>query len=127
MSTRVRTTISVDAEVLATFKKLADLGEVSVGRFIGDWLADTADGAEHVALELVKVKEASKGVFRNIHLKLGVADVRSLVGGPDAAPRTTERSEAVAVRQEGQGEDAPSSNTGLKSTHQVKKVTGGNA
>ena len=125
MSERVRTTISVDVDVLATFKKLADMGEVSVGRFIGDWLADTADGAEHVALELVRAKEASKGVLRDIHMRLGVSDVRSMVAAQEAAP--TSKLRAAEVRPHGSGQDAPSSNTGLKSGRQGKKVVGGDA
>lgn len=127
MSERVRTTISVDADVLATFKKLADLGEISVSRFIGDWLADTADGAQHVAIELLRAKEASKGLLRGIHMQLGVGDVRAMVSAPEDATRSTEPREGGAARPEGSGHGAPSSNTGLKVGRQAKKVAGGNA
>lgn len=113
MSERVRTTISVDPDVLATFKRLADLGQVSVGRFIGDWLSDTADGAEHVALELSRAKEASRGVLRDLHVRLGVSEVRSMVA---AAAQDVQGAQRPVRPAQGSGQDAPSSNTGLKSS-----------
>lgn len=127
MSERVRTTISVDSEVLQVFKGLADMGNVSVGRFIGDWLADTADGAQHVAVELELAREASRGAIRDIHAKLGVGDVARMVGQALPASEPAPRPPAAAARTDtapARGSGAPSSNTGLKSPGSGKKSSG---
>lgn len=128
MSERVRTTISVDSEVLQVFKGLADMGNISVGRFIGDWLADTADGAQHVAVELERAREASRGAIRDIHAKLGVGDVARMVSQASPAAEPAPRPPAAGARTDAapaQGSGvAPSSNTGLKSPGPGKKSSG---
>lgn len=131
MSDRVRTTISVDVEVLDVFKRLADMGGVSVGRFVGDWLADTADGAQHVAAELERAREASRGAIRDIHAKLGVRDVLDMIGDKDqpsaATGRMLDAQQPAAGSAQWLGRSAaPSSNTGLKSPRAKKKAVEGN-
>jgi hypothetical protein len=61
MGERVRTTISVAPEVLEVFKQMAAAGGVSTSRAMGDWLADTVDGAQFVS---AKVQEARKAPSR---------------------------------------------------------------
>lgn len=131
MVERVRTTISVDDDVLAIFKSIADTSGVSVGRFIGDWLADTSDGAQHVAAELARAREASRGAIRNIHAKLGVGDVIAMVANAEPSLQA-DQVQGAQRRVPGQPAGmvlpvAPSSNTGLKSPRSGKKVTGGNS
>lgn len=43
MSDRIRLTISVEPEVHAIFSKMAEASGMSLGKCMGDWLADTAE------------------------------------------------------------------------------------
>jgi hypothetical protein len=63
---RVRLTVSVPAETLEIFRTMADAAGLSVGRCIGDWLADTADGAQFVAHKMLEAKRAPKTVMREM-------------------------------------------------------------
>ena len=45
-SNRKRLTISVDEDVLNKFRRMSKASGVSLGRTIGDWLADTQEAAE---------------------------------------------------------------------------------
>jgi hypothetical protein len=72
---RIRLTISVSPETHATFQRLAGASNMSIGRAMGDWLADTMDAAEHAAELMEKARAAPKEVMRQVHAyALGLAD-----------------------------------------------------
>jgi hypothetical protein len=63
---RVRTTISLTPDALAVFKRMADAGNMSVSRCMGDWLVDTADAAEMLTLKMEEAKRAPLKVMREM-------------------------------------------------------------
>lgn len=121
MADRIRTTISLDPEVHAIFVKMADASGTSVSRCMGDWLADTAEGAQFVASKMQEARKAPKTVMRELQamahglheeisagvsgLRLGAVGARP-TGGSAARPRPGAASAAV---------EPPSSPTGVKS------------
>lgn len=109
MADRIRTTISLDPEVHAIFVKMADASGTSVSRCMGDWLADTAEGAQFVASKMQEARKAPKAVMRELQamahglheeISAGVSALRL------ARPRPGAASAAV---------EPPSSPTGVKS------------
>jgi hypothetical protein len=117
MTDRIRTTISVPQDVHEIFKHMADVAGVSVSRCMGDWLAETADGAQHVSMQLQRAREASLKGIRELH--------SSLKNGESVNKNTTEeavledaRSAAPRARM---APRPPYSNTGLKSPTVGKK------
>jgi hypothetical protein len=120
---RIRTTISVDKEVHQIFVAMADAGGMSVSRCMGEWLADTAEGAQFVAQKMKEAKAAPKTVMRELqaaamgmHGMVGevLDDMRS--GKTPPPDRAGARRAAVISRSK-----APSSNTGLNSPKSPKK------
>lgn len=63
---RVRTTVSIDPEVLAVFKRMAASARISVGRAIGDWCADTVDGAQFVTQKMEQARKQPQLVMREM-------------------------------------------------------------
>lgn len=113
MADRIRTTVSIDPEVLEIFRVMADAGGLSVSRCIGEWLADTAEGAQLVATKMVEARRAPGRVMREMQaasrglveeIDRAASDLRHARGGlrPDGGTAAGRSS-------------APSSNTGLKS------------
>lgn len=112
MSERIRTTISLSPEVHAVFVRMAEAGGTSVSRCMGDWLADTIDGAQFVAMKMEEARKAPKTVMREMRsMAVGLLEEvatfeegmrRGAVGGRAARAAAPQRS-------------APSSPTGLKS------------
>lgn len=66
MQKRIRLTIAVTPEVHAEYTRLAELAGVSVSRAMGDWLADTIEGAQLVALKMRQAKESPQKVLREL-------------------------------------------------------------
>ena len=64
---RIRLTISVTPEVHEIFTRMAEASGQSLGRCMGDWLEDTADGAQFVAKKMVEARAAPKTVMREMH------------------------------------------------------------
>jgi hypothetical protein len=79
MSDRIRLTISVEPEVHAIFSKMAEASGMSLGKCMGDWLADTAEGAQFVAMKMEEARKAPKTVMREFQ-----AMARGLVEEVDA-------------------------------------------
>lgn len=115
MSERVRTTISLSPEALEIFKRMAEAGNMSVSRCMGDWLTDTADAAEMITLKMEEAKRAPMRVVR---------EMRAMVAG--LASSVDESADIVRQRQREAREGAaggapsgssaaqpPSSNTGV--------------
>lgn len=121
MTERVRLTITVPAETHAVFQRMADVSGQSLGRVMGDWLTDTAEGAQIVVKKLQEAREAPKLVMREFR-----AMAVGLVEEIDATHQQLQRENSWyaghaerAASQPPAGRrtrsSAPSSNTGLKS------------
>lgn len=63
----VRVTVPVDPDVLEAFKRLASAQGVSVGRAMGEWLADTVDGVDYMTDLLHKARKAPHLAVRELH------------------------------------------------------------
>jgi len=98
----VRLTISVSPKVHQTFKRISEAGGGSTGRAMGDWLADTLDGAAFMAEKMEQARSAPAMVVRELHsYALGLSDQTTAlmeairqgkstaVGGDALAPRQT--------------------------------------
>ncbi len=73
---RIRLTISVSPEAHAVFRRMADATGMSLGMAMGEWLDDTAEGADLLAQKLVEARESPKIVVREMQAALtGMQDV----------------------------------------------------
>jgi len=71
----VRLTISVSPEVHATFQRMAKAGNMSISKAMGEWLGDTLDAAQFMALKMEQARAAPKLVMAEMHAyALGLAD-----------------------------------------------------
>lgn len=62
-------------EVLEAFQRLAKASGMSTGRAMGDWLADTMEGAEFMAHTLEKARAAPRLAVQEMQaMVLGVGD-----------------------------------------------------
>ncbi len=66
MAERVRATVSVDDEVLKVYRTMAMAAGISLSRCLGEWLADTLDGAQFVAKKMQEAKRAPMTVMREM-------------------------------------------------------------
>lgn len=72
---RIRLTISVTPEVHAAFQRMAEVTNMSIGRCMGEWLADTMEGAQMLTAQLAKAREAPRQVIKEMRQGvLGLAD-----------------------------------------------------
>ena len=97
---RIRTTVSIPADVYQVFVDMAKTQRVSVGRCIGDWLGETAEGAQFVTHKMAQIRSAPAEVMRDLHGTI----VAEMAQYPATAPVLP-----------------PSSNTGGKSPSPVAK------
>jgi hypothetical protein len=120
-----RISVPVSDEVLQVFQRLAKAGNMSTGRAIAEWLADTVEAAEYMAATMERARAAPKVVMREMHAyALGLADetgelMRNLAekGKADRAKAsdTQARKRSAGVRGGGLSEGSPPScNTGGK-------------
>lgn len=133
MSERIRLTISVTPEVHAVFTAMAEAGGISLGKCMGDWLADTAEGAQFVALKMQQARKAPADVMREMQAM--AAGLHEAIGAEIGVMRPAERAEGAplagrgregkrAAKQGAGSSGPPCSPTGVKSPT-VKKVDGG--
>lgn len=112
-----RVSVPVSAEVHDAFQRLAKAGNMSTGRAIAEWLADTIDAAKFMADAMERARAAPKLVAAEMHAyALGLADetgevmrrVREMgkAGGRRAASAAPPTDPAGAI--------PPSCNTGGK-------------
>lgn len=120
---RIRTTISIDSEVYDIFRKMAEVTDVSISRCMGNWLAETAEGAQFVTQKMVQVKQAPMDVMRELHVFSDVSELtfKTAVSNAKSKSRTSLPAARQRAGQPADGSYAPSSNTGLKSP--AKTVT----
>ena len=117
---RIRTTISVDKEVHQIFVAMAEAGGMSVSRCMGEWLADTAEGAQFVAQKMKEAKASPKTVMRELQAAaMGMHEMATEVLD-DMRSRKSPPAQR-GVRGVTSGSKAPSSNTGLNSPKSPKK------
>lgn len=70
-----RVSVPVTADVLAVFERLAKAGNMSTGRAMAEWLADTVEAAELMACTMERARIAPKLVTAELHaMMLGMSD-----------------------------------------------------
>ena len=70
-----RVSVPLTAEALATFERLAKASNMSTGAAIAEWLNDTMEAAQFLALKVEQARAAPKVVLREMQAyALGVAD-----------------------------------------------------
>jgi hypothetical protein len=119
---RIRTTISLDPQVHAIFVTMAEASGTSVSRCMGDWLADTAEGAQFVASKMLEARRAPKTVMREMQaMSRGlVAEIDEQVQAIRQKSLAASRAPQAELRRAG-GRQAPAavkppcSPTGVKS------------
>ena len=65
-SDRIRLTISVTPEVYEVFTRFAEASGHSLGRCMGDWLADTSEAAEMMSALVSEAREKPRQVARQL-------------------------------------------------------------
>ena len=120
MTERIRTTISLSPEAHEVFKRMAEAGNLSISRCMGDWLADTLDAAEMIT---VKMEHAKREPMRVVsELRAMVAGMVASVDVAESEVRGRSRSDSEReLRRDGGAGAPPSSNTGVLSTTVPKK------
>lgn len=111
---RIRLTITVTPEVHAIFTQMAEASGLSLGRCMGDWLQDTAEGAQFVAQKMAEARKAPMSVMRELQ-----ALARGVVDAGDAAAERMRAAERASRALRGAAAPPPlppSSNTGGKVT-----------
>lgn len=118
-----RVSVPLDAEVLEVFQRFAKAANMSTGRAIGEWLADTVEAAEVLTLSMERAKAAPKLVLREMHsYAQALADettelIRTVQKkGRDDAKAATSSARKRSAGGAGSGLDSgpPSCNTGGK-------------
>ena len=112
MTERIRTTISLTPEALEIFKRMADAGNMSVSRCMGEWLGDTADAAEMITLKMEEAKKAPMKVMREMRAMVAGLGA-SVVDAEDEMRKLRADSDRRAPRPEAGAAVPPSSNTGV--------------
>ena len=126
-----RVSVPVSAEALSAFQRLAKAGNMSTGRAIAEWLNDTVEAANFMAVTLEKAKVAPRLVTAQMHsYAQGLADeTGELMSRVQAMARDEERAWgalAAAAPDSGPGGPIPPScNTGGKVPPTQKKPRGG--
>ena len=110
---RIRLTITVTPEVHEIFSRMAEATGMSLGRCMGDWLTDTAEGAQFVAHKMVEARKAPLTVMRELQ-----AYTRGAVALGDELVEEYRKKQAAERAERGTAAASPlsppSSNTGGK-------------
>lgn len=114
-----RVSVPVSEDVLVVFQRLAKVGNMSTGRAMAEWLADTVEAAEFMASTMERARQAPKQVIREMHsYALGLADETGELMKKIRAKGEADRAGARASEAPGNGPDGlpipPSCNTGGK-------------
>lgn len=118
-TSKVRLTISVTEEVHATFSRLAKASNMSMSSAMGQWLEDTVEAANFMALKCEQAKAAPKLVMAEMHAyAMGLADETGIL-----MESMRDKGRKARAKADGGNEGAPklaptpsppSSNTGGK-------------
>lgn len=110
MAERIRLTITVAPEVHEVFGRMAEASGMSLGKCMGDWLGDTIEGAQFVAMKMEEARKAPRVVMREMQ-----AFTRAMVTEVDLAAEQLRGSGTRTAAGARAGADfPPSSNTGGK-------------
>lgn len=112
MAERIRLTIAVTPEVHREYSKLAEVAGMSLSRVMGDWLADTVEGAQLVALKMREAKESPQKVLRE--LEAGALAARDMIDRVVIEGRGGVGAANASGGRRGGGAQPPSSPTGVK-------------
>ena len=130
-----RVSVPITPEVLSTFQRLAKAGNMSTGRAMGEWLADTVEAAQMMALTMERARAAPKVVIQELQAySLGMSE--ELSGIMDKLRKKGEADRAEAGRRGAPAPlraaaglaavgSPPSCNTGGKVPEQGKRVRRG--
>jgi hypothetical protein len=123
----VRLTISVSPKVHETFQRLAKVSSMSTGRAMGDWLGDTIEGAEYLAMTMEKARAAPRLVAQELHAyALGLADEMQDVVQTMRKKGEADRTPTAIAGGSGRlPPSPPSSNTGGKVPKRAQQKRGG--
>lgn len=133
---RVRTTLTIDAEVIERYKAIAQVQGQSLSSSVSDWLKSSVESAELVASELHRIKgslnpgKASAEVAETLRvIRERYSNLVFTVNGEDRSPARPDtgvalRSGGAAVSGRASGSNPPSSNTGGKGTKKVQRNPG---
>ena len=83
---RIRTTVSIPADVYDVFVNMAKTQRISVGRCVGDWLADTAEGAQFVTYKMNQMRRAPSESMKGLHDTI-VAEMAQYPAAAQVSPR----------------------------------------
>lgn len=116
MTDRIRLTITVTPDVHQVFTTMAEAAGTSLGRAMGDWLADTSEAAQLIASKMAEAKQAPKTVLREMQAML--LGAQQEIHDLQVAARKSGRGGLSGVAdQPDRAGHPPSSNTGGKATH----------
>lgn len=133
----VRVTVPVRADVLEAFKRMAEAGNMSTGKAMGEWLFDTMDGAVAMTEMMEKARRAPREAVAELHsYALGLTDMTEgmlshvrgmkaaqavMAGAAGRAEAKPARPAAKASRGAKKAITPPVGNTGGKPTTKAKK------
>lgn len=125
MADRIRLTITVTPEVHEVFQRMSEASGMSLGRVMGEWLGDTMEGAQFVALKMEQARKAPRVLMREMQaFSRGiVAEVDEMADGMRAATRQTPAQRGAAGASA--AVSPPSSNTGGKVPRKNPKAARG--
>lgn len=121
---RVRFTIAVDGDVHDAFAGLAHSRGVSLSRCIGDWLRDTAEGAQMVTIKINEVRRSPTDAvqaFLRDAIVPGMAEV--VRKNPHMFPAAVNPQGSRTAGTSAGAHVPPSSNTGGKSPGKARRNT----
>ena len=114
----VRLTITVSPKVHQVFQRLAKASSMPTGRAMGDWLGDTLDAAEFMAVNMEKARAAPRLVAQELHAyALGLSDEMGDIIKKMREKGTEDRAgDALAAPLRHPSRKTPPSNTGVTTT-----------
>lgn len=114
---RIRTTISIEPHVHEIFKEMAAAAGTSVSRIMGEWLSDTAEGAQFITQKMKQARQTPMLAMRELQAgALGINDeVASMMASMRAGGFGVGYPQGATPVSPVPPLKAPSSNTGLKS------------
>jgi hypothetical protein len=124
---KIRLTISVTPEVHASFTRLANAGNMSLGNAMGEWMSDTIEGVDYMASTMERARAAPGIVMKELHAyALGMADETGQLMRDIAEKGKADRgaSGAQLPRHGRPSISTPFSNTGGKVPPTTRKTKG---
>lgn len=127
---KIRLTISVTPEVHASFTRLANAGNMSLGNAMGEWMSDTIEGVDYMASTMERARAAPGIVMKELHAyALGMSDETGQlmrdIADKGRADRISGRDALASSPRSGLfASSTPFSNTGGKVPPTTRKTKG---